>query len=153
MLHSKITEGEKECNYASAAMMEVDQRIQCGPECGRSTWAVSWCTRKIEEWDNETESGSCRVNVAVCWAAPEERILHQLQLRPKGLMDKTTQQGSRVRRPLSARTNWSLQTRVYSLWRNTYTCMELLWQKSSIKSPDQGGLSWAQSWRSVRPLY
>lgn len=103
------------------------------------------CTRKIEERDKETESGSCRVNVAVCWAAPEERILHQLQLRPKGLMDRTTQQGSRVRRPLSARANWSLRPEFTPtlLWRNTYTCMDLLRQESSIKIPDQGGLRWA----------
>lgn len=76
----------------------------------------------------ETESGSCRVNVAVCLAEPEERTLHQLQLRPKGLMGKTTQQGSRVRRPLSARANWSLRPELTPtfLWRNTYTCMELL---------------------------
>lgn len=59
--------------------------------------------------DKETESGNCRVNVAVCLAVLKERLLHQLQLRPKGLMDRTTQQGSRVRRPLSARANWSLR--------------------------------------------
>lgn len=64
---------------------------------------------RIEATDKETESGSCSVNVAVCLAVSEERTLHQLQLRPKGLMDKTTQQGSRVRRPLSARANWSLR--------------------------------------------
>lgn len=92
----------------------------------------------------ETESRSCRVNVAVCLAALEERTLHQLQLRPKRLMGKTAQQESRVRRPLSARANWSLWPELTptSLWRNTYTCMEQLWQESSIKSPtnDQGGL-------------
>lgn len=76
----------------------------------------------------ETESGSCGVNVAVCLAEPEERALHQLPLSPKGLMGKTTQQGSRVRRPHSARANWSLRPELTPtfLWRNTYTCMELL---------------------------
>ena len=66
----------------------------------RERQAATW-RGGIEERDKETENGSCRVNVAVCLAPPEERMLHQLQLRPKGLMDKAAQRGSRVRRPLS----------------------------------------------------
>lgn len=81
-----------------------------------STW--SWLTnrsecpeveRRSELTPKETESGSCRVIVPVCLEEPEESTLHQLQLRPEGLMGRTTQQGSRVRRPLSARANWSLR--------------------------------------------
>ncbi|KAJ7995582.1 hypothetical protein DPEC_G00246080 [Dallia pectoralis] len=63
-------------------------------------------TRGTEGRDKGTESGSGRVNVAACLAVPVEWVLHQLQLGPKGLMDKTAQQGSRVRRPLSTRANW-----------------------------------------------
>ncbi|CAG08961.1 unnamed protein product [Tetraodon nigroviridis] len=61
-------------------------------------------------------------------AQPEESTLHQLQLRPEGLMGRATRQGSKVRRPLSARANWSLWPGLTpsSLWRNTYTCMEQL---------------------------
>lgn len=94
--------------------------------------------RRSELTPKETESGSCRVNVPVCLAESEESTLHQLQLRPEGLMGRTTQQGSRVRRPLSARANWSLRPGLTpsSLWRNTYTCMELLWEESSIKMPE-----------------
>lgn len=67
-------------------------------------------TQGTERRDKETESGSCGLNLAVCLAVPEEWVLHQLQLGRKGLMDKTAQQGSRVRRPLSARANWSVRT-------------------------------------------
>lgn len=103
----------------------------------------------------ETESWSYRVNVAVCLAALEERTLHQLQLRPKRLMGKTAQQESRVRRPLSARANWSLWPELTptSLWRNTYTCMEQLWQESSIKSHQWSRRPLLWSWRSVSPLW
>lgn len=66
-------------------------------------------------------------------------------------MDRTTQQGSKVRRPLSARANWSLQPELTptSLWRNTYTCMKAQWQA------DQRRFCCAseQSWRSVRCLW
>lgn len=65
--------------------------------------------RRSELTPKETESGSCRVNVPVYLAEPEESTLHQLQLRPEGLMGRATRQGSRVRRPLSARANWSLR--------------------------------------------
>lgn len=107
---------------------------------GRNTEKV---TMRCRHTPKETESRSCGVNVAVCLAALEERTLHQLQLRPKRLMGKTAQQESEVRRPHSARANWSLWPELTptSLWRNTYTCMEQLWQESSIKHPtdDQGG--------------
>lgn len=128
----------------------VDEPIQ-------SVWTVSEeVTVRCRLTPKETESWSCRVNVAVCLAALEERALHQLQLRPKRLMGKTAQQESEVRRPLSARANWSLWPELTptSLWRNTYTCMERLWQESSIKSPDQWSrrlLLWSRT--SVRPLW
>lgn len=120
-------------------------RLKWDVSASASMW--SWLTnrsecpevkRRSELTPKETESGSCRVNVPVCLAEPEESTLHQLQPRPEGLMGRTTRQGSRVRRPLSARANWSLWPGLTpsSLWRNTYTCMELLWEESSIKMPE-----------------
>lgn len=115
-----------------------------------SAW--SWLTnrsecpevkRRTELTPKETESGSCRVIVPACLEEPEESTLHQLQLRPEGLMGRTTQQGSRVRRPISARANWSLRPGLTpsSLRRDTYTCMELLWEGVFHQNaPDQGGL-------------
>lgn len=108
--------------------------------CGRDA-PIDYCPevkKGSELTPKETESGSCRVNVPVCLAEPEESALQQLQLRPEGSMGRTTQQGSRVRRPLSARANWSLRPGLTPtfLWRNTYTCMELLWEESSIKTPE-----------------
>lgn len=103
----------------------------------------------------ETESGSRGVNVAVCLAEPEERMLHQLQLRPEGLMGKTTQQGSRVRRPLSARANWSLRpalTPTVQHFANIHMYGTALTGVFHQKPPDQEGLCCAptQPWRSVR---
>lgn len=132
--------------------MEADCRLSVA-EDSRGHHKKRVDTLGSEDSHKETESGSRRVNAAVCLAAPQERMLHQLQLRPEGLMDKATQQGSRVRRPLCTRANWSLRPEFTPtfLRRNTYTCMELLWQESSIKSCDQEGLccAAAQSWRSA----
>lgn len=110
--------------------MKMGKCSRCGPKLERSPRGASLTPK-------ETESRRYGVNVAVCLAEPEEKTLHQLQLRPKRLMGKATQQGPRVRRPLSARANWSLWPELTRtpLWRNTYTCMEPLWQESSIKSP------------------
>lgn len=120
----------------------------------QSVWTIfKEVTKRCRITPKETESWSCRVNVAVCLAALEERTLHQLQLRSKRLMGKTAQQESEVRRPLSARANWSLWPELTPtfLWRNTYTCMEQLWQQSSIKCPtsDQGGFCCAPGHQSV----
>lgn len=111
-------------------MVKMGKCSRCGPKLERSRRGAGLTPK-------ETESRRRGVNVAVCLAEPEERTLHQLQLRPKRLMGKATQQGPRVRRPLSARANWSLWPELTPtpLWRNTYTCMELLWQESSVKSP------------------
>lgn len=108
-------------------MTEADQKI-CAIEGPRGQREERDDTRETEQRGKETESGSYRVNVAVCLAEAEERVLHQLQLGSKGSMDKTTQQGSKVRRPLSARANWSLRPELTPtfLWRNTYTCMKRL---------------------------
>lgn len=38
----------------------------------------------------------------------KEKALHRLQPSTAGLMDKSTRQGSGVRRPLTVRPNWSL---------------------------------------------
>lgn len=108
------------------------------PEVNARSEMDTWGTEGL---DKGTESGSGRVNVAVCLAVPKEWVLHQLQLGPKGLMDETSQQGSGVRRPLSTRANWPQRTEFRptgrpSMEKYIHMYTAALIEASSIKALD-----------------
>lgn len=108
-----------------------------------------------EEQDKVTESGSCRVNVAVCLAAPEERMLHQLQLSPKGLIGirlhgRSQGSGGHSQPGLIGHCDQSLRQPFYGeIHTHVWSCSDgslpskTLIKKASCCAP-------AQSWRSVR---
>lgn len=90
---------------------------------------------------------AARLNAAACLAASEEKALHQLQLSPQRVTDRTAQQGSGVTRPVNAWPNWSLgpgftSTRLMEkILTHVWSCCD---RSAPSKGPDQEGLCCVQ---------